>query len=349
MPAPTVPQRVTLLYRGVRPGVELLALLGEEFDVDMVSAPLELARGGPSPDAVIVDVPVVVRPAVCQQVRQHYRGPLIVLLQHGDNSHDLPPDRNRTLLTRPFSTRELAVALAASAAALPAADRAGHLWLLPPHGAQDRGPNPARPTQGRSTVAQAVPRLGRSLRERRLVRVSGILAAAAVAFMVAFGLANQSDRCPPRCDALTDAGDLTSPSGTTVRAVGVGPETIDSGVGGAGPTTTNPGVSSTAVGGSRADVATSGVARRSTTTSRSSGVPSPTSPPDPTRPQPSASSTTAPTTTRPRPTTTTTTSSTTTTTTTDPSASARLAPLAWEVSSPSGSGVIDPAAGRARP
>jgi hypothetical protein len=317
MPAPTVPQRVTLLYRGVRPGVELFALLGEEFDLDMISAPLELARGGPSPDAVIVDVPAVVRPAVCQQVRQHYRGPLIVLLQRGDNSHDLPPDRNRTLLTRPFSTRELAVALAASAPALPAADRAGHLRLLPPDGAQDRRPNPAGPTKGTSTVAQVVPRLGRSLRERRLLRVSAILAAAAVAFTVAFGLTNQSGRCPPRCDALTGAGDLTSPSSTTVWAVGVGPETIDSGAGGAGPTTSTPGVSSTAVGGSGADVATSGATRSSTTTSRSSGVPNPTSPPDPTRPRPSVSSTTAPTTTRPRPTTTTT-SPTTTTTTTDP-------------------------------
>jgi hypothetical protein len=315
MPAPTVPQRVTLLYRGVRPGVELFALLGEEFDLDMISAPLELARGGPSPDAVIVDVPAVVRPAVCQQVRQHYRGPLIVLLQRGDNSHDLPPDRNRTLLTRPFSRRELAVALAASAPALPAADRAGRLRLLPPHGARDRTPSPAGPTKGRSRVAQVVPRVGRSLRERRLVRVSAILAAAAVAFMVAFGLTNQSGRCPPRCGTLTGAGDLTSPSGTTVRTVGVvGPETTDSGVGGTGPTTTNPGVSSTAVGGGRADVATSGAARSSTTTSRSSGVPNPTSPPDPTRPRPSVSSTTAPTTTRPRPTTTTTTSPTTTTT-----------------------------------
>jgi hypothetical protein len=289
MPAPKVPQRVSLLYRGVRPGVELLALLGEGRAVNVVKAPLELSRGGPPADVVIVDVPADDRRAVCEQVRDHYRGPLIVLLHPADNSHDLPPDHSRTLLTRPFSLRELVVAVAASAPAPPASDPAGRL-----------------------------PRLGRSWRERRLVRVLAILVPAALAFIGAFGLADQSDRCPPRCDELTGADDLTSSSATTVQAVGVGPETIASGVGVADPTTTDPSVGPTTVGGSRTDAPTSGPIRISTTTSWSSRVPSPTSPPDPTRPQPSASSTTAPTTTRPRPSTTTT-SLASTTTTTDPS------------------------------
>jgi hypothetical protein len=299
MPAPTVPQRVTLLCRGMGPGTELLvALLGEAPALKLISEPLELARGGP-PDVVVVDVPAEDRPAVCERIRHHYRGPLVVLLHPGDDSHDLLPDRTRTLLTRPFSMRELAVALATSAPAPPGA--AG----------TERG-----------TVARAVPRLVRSVRERRLVRVSAILAAAALAFLVAFGLANQSDRCPPRCAALTGADGLTSSSDTTPQAVGVGPETVDSGVGASGPTTTNPGGTSTAVGGSRAAVATSGATRVSTTTPRSSRVPNPTSP-GPTRSQPSAPSSTAPTTTRPRPSTTTTTTTATTTTTTVPSASAR--------------------------
>jgi hypothetical protein len=316
MPAPKVPQRVTLLYRGVRPGVELLGLLGEDRAVNVIKAPLELSRGGPPADVVIVDVPAEDRRVVCEQVRQHYRGPLIVLLHPADNSHDLPPDPSRTLLTRPFSLRELTVAVAASAPAPPASDPAGRLGSLLPHGTQDRRANPDWDKRG-STVAPAVPRLVRSWRKRRLVRVSAILVPAALAFIGAFGLANQSDDCSPRCDELTGADDLTSSSGTTVQAVGVGPETIDSGVGVAGPTTTDPSLGPTAVGGSRTDTPTGGATRISTTTSWPSRVPSPTSPPDPTRPQPSASSTTAPTTTRPRPSTTTTTSSTTTTT--DPS------------------------------
>jgi hypothetical protein len=305
MPARTVPQRVTLLCRGVRLGVDLLAVLVEERAVNLISAPLELARGGPPADVVIVDVPAEDRRAVCEEVRYHYRGPLIVVLHPGDNSHDLPPDRGRTLLTRPFSMRDLTMALAACAPAPPASDPGTS-------GAGDKG---------RTTVVQAVPRLVRSLGKRRLVRVSAVLAAAALAFMVAFGLANQGGRCPPRCATLTGADGLTSSSGTTLQGVGAGPETVDSGVGASGPTTPNPSGSSTAVGGSRADVATSGATRISTTTARSSRVPNPTSP-GPTRSQPSASSSTAPTTTRPRPSTTTTTAATTTTTTA-PSASGR--------------------------
>jgi hypothetical protein len=320
MPARTVPQRVTLLCSGVRLGVDLLAVLVEERAVNLISAPLELARGEPPADVVIVDVPAEDRRAVCEEVRHHYRGLLIVLLHPGDNSHDLPPDRSRTLLTRPFSMRDLTIALGASA---PASDPAARLRLVPPAGAQDPGTSPAG-DKGRTTVVQAVPRLVRSLGKRRMVRVSAILGAAALAFIVAFGLANQGDRCPPGCDELIGADDLTSSSGTTVRPAGVGQETIDSSVGVAGPTTTDPSGSPTAVGGSRTDVATGGATRIATTTSRSSGVPDPTSSPDPTRPQPGAPSTTVPTTTRPRPTTTITTSTTTpTTTTTDPSASAR--------------------------
>src|SRR5687767_14902546 len=141
MPAPTVPQRVTLLYRGLRPGVELLALLGEDRAVNVIKAPLELSTGGPPADVVIVDVPAEDRRVVCEQVREHYRGPLILPLHPGDSSHDLPPDRSRTLLTRPFSLRELAVAVAASAPAPPASDPAGRLGLFLPHGAEDGGVN----------------------------------------------------------------------------------------------------------------------------------------------------------------------------------------------------------------
>jgi hypothetical protein len=309
MPPPMVPQRVTLLYSGVLPGIELLPLLGDGRAVSLISGPLELARDGPPIDVVVADVPAEDRRAICEQIRHHYRGPLIVLLDPRDNSHDLPPDHSRTLLTRPFSMRDLEVALAASAPALPASDPGGRLRLLPPHETHGRSPD-----KERTTVAQAVPRLVRSLQERRLVRVSAILAAAALAFMVTFGLVNKSDRCPPRCDALTRADGLTSSSGTTVQVVGVGPDTIDSGVGAAGPTTTNASGGSAATGGSQTDVATSGAARSSRITSWSSGAPSPTSPPDPTHPQPTAAPTTAaPTTTRPKSSTSTSTSTTTTT------------------------------------
>jgi hypothetical protein len=325
MTARMVPQRITLLCSGVRVGVDLLAVLVEERAVRLISAPMELATGGPPADVVIVDVPAEDRRAVCEEVRHHYRGHLVVLLHPEDNRHDLPPDRRRTLLTRPFSMRDLAVALAPSGAPPAASDPPARLRLVPPAGAQDPGTDPAG-DKGRTTAVHAVPRLVRSLGQRRMVRMSAILGAAALAFIVAFGLANQGGRCPPRCDGLIGADDLTaSSSATSVEAVGVGPETVDSSVGVAGPTTTDPSGRPTAVAGSRTDVATGGATRSSTTTSRSSGVSDSTSSPDPTRPQSSAPPTTVPTTTGPRPTTTTSSATTTTvaTTTTDPSARAR--------------------------
>ena len=305
---PNAPQRVTLLYRGARLGAELLALLGEERLVNVISSPVELAKGGPPADAVVVDVPLEDRRAVCEQVRRHYHGRLIVLLNLGDNSRDLPPDHSRILLTRPFSMRDLAVALAGSRPTQPALDPLGHLRLVqPPRGVQDRGKS--------DRVVPAAPRPARSWRERRLLRISVIAIAAALAFTGAFALVNQRKGCGPGCDELTGAG-RTSPSGTTFQAVPMGPDTIDSGAGTVASTTTDSSVGLAADAGSGAGAATSGATRISPTTTWRSGAPSPTSPPDPTHPQTSAPSPTVPKTTAPRASTTTTTSTSTTTTTT---------------------------------
>lgn len=305
---PNAPQRVTLLYRGARLGAELLALLGEERLVNVISSPAELAKGGPPADVVVVDIPQPDRRAVYEQVRRQYHGPLIVLLNPGDNSRDLPPDHSRVLLTRPFSMRDLSVALAGSRPTQPTLDPVGHLRLVvPPHGSQDR----ARPDR----VVPAVPRPVRSWRDRRKLRVAVVAIAAALAFTGAFALVTRSNGCGPGCDELTGA-DLTSPSGTTFQAVPMGPDTIDSGAGTVASTTTVSSAGPVAEGGLLTDAATSGTARIAPTTAGRSAAPGPTAPPDPTRPQTSAPPSTAPKTTTTRASTTTTTTSTTTTTTT---------------------------------
>ena len=316
MPAPKVRQRVTLLYRGVKLGVELLALLGEERAVNVISTPLELAKDGPPTDVVVVDVPAEDRRTVCEEVRRHYRGPLIVLLSQQDNSHDLPTDRSWTLLTRPFSMRELAVALAASTTPPPPVpDPARRLRLLRPHRAQDRRTK-AGPDTGRSTVGQAIPPPKRRWRKRRAVRVSAISIVAALLFMGAFALVNQRDPCGPGCDELTGA-DLTSPPSTTVGPLGAVPYTADPEVGVVGPTTTETSGRPTADEGSGIVGATDSPARISTSTASPSEAPTPTTSKNPNRPPPSAPSTIAPTTSKPRaPTTTVTTTTTPTTTTT---------------------------------
>jgi len=299
----------------VRLGAELLALLGEERQIDVINSPIKLAKGRPPADVVVIDVPAQDRRAACEQVRRHHRGRLIVLLGLGDSSHDLPPDHNRTVLTRPFSMHQLSAALAVSTPTRPTSDPAGVLRLALARGAQTGRTEPT-PGAGHGTVAPAVPRPARSWRERRLMRVSAISITAALLFMGAFALVNKSGRCGPGCDELTGA-DLASPSSTTVGAVGAGAYTADPGIG-VGSTTTAPSVDSTADEGSGSDGATSSPARISATTAWSSGAPTPTSSKDPSRSQPSAPSTIASTTTKPRASTTIATATTTPTTTTIP-------------------------------
>ena len=303
MPGTHLPQSVTFLYGGVRLGTELLALLGEEFHIDVISSPVELAKRPPT-DVVVVDVPAENRRVACEAVRRHHRGPLIVLLSQGDSRHDLPPDQNRTLLRHPLSIRRLSVALAETAPTRPVLDPARHLQVLPLHGAPAGGTDSSRGA-GRSPARR---------REHRLVRVAAISVAAALLFAGAFAVVNHGGRCGPGCDALAGT-DLAAPSSTTVPlpAVQAGPVTNDGRI---DPTTTSdPGVSPTADGESQVDAAGAGTTAIAGPSPSSGGSPSPSSTPDPTRPQPTAAPTTASTTTRPKPSTSTTTTTAPTTTT----------------------------------
>jgi hypothetical protein len=319
MPGKNAPQSVTFLYRGVRLGTELLALLGEQRHVNVIGSPVELAKGPPT-DVVVIDVPAQDRWAACEQVRRHYRGPLIVLLGQGESGRALPPDHNRTLLTRPFSIRQLSVALAMPGQALPNWDPAGYLQLVPSPAARSGGTEPS-PGPARSLAARAAPRLGRSWRDRRLVRVSAISVMAALLFMGAFAVVSQGDRCGSGCDKLSGA-DLVSPSSIMVPLGQDSPAATGPGAGMVDSTTNDPDASPTANGESRVDGAGSGATPSSATRASLSGAPTPTltpdptSAPDPTRPQPTAAPTTAPTTTRPKTSTSTSTSTTATTATT---------------------------------
>jgi hypothetical protein len=313
MSRPGSPQDVTLLYWGEQRRTELVPLLGQEHQLSVISSPAALATGEQSVDVLVVDVPKLIRRGFCEQVRRHYQGWLVVLLDPGDSSHDLPPDHNRMLLTRPFSGQELLAALAGSAPLQHSSDPADDPRTVVPERAQ-RTKVSSRLGRGRSLVAHAVARLVGGWRERRLVRVSAIPLIAALLFAVAFMLV-QVAGCGAACDELTGA-DRTSPS-TADAPVGAWPATPASSAAEAGSTTTDPSVGSTTDAGSWVDGVTGGTPRIAGTTVASSGGPDPTSPPAPTRPQP----TTAPTTTSPKssaPTTTATTTNTTTTTTTAP-------------------------------
>src|SRR5919106_1188220 len=247
-------QNVTLLYWGERRRTELVALLAQECRPNIVKSAVELAKGGQSADVLLVDVPPLIRRSTGEQARRHHRGRLIVLLDPGDSSLDLPPDHNRTLLTRPLSVQELSAALAGSAPLQPPSDPTDDPRTVLARSAKAHETT-SRLGSERSLVAHVVPRLARSWRERRLVRLSAISLIAALAFMAAFALANRDAACGADCDELT-AADLASPS-TTITPVVAGLDMHASSTTMAGPTTTDPSGGLTADAASRADGDTS--------------------------------------------------------------------------------------------
>jgi hypothetical protein len=286
-----VPQRVTLFHGGERPCTTVLTLVVEEHQLQVISSPAELATGGPPADVVVVEVPAKYRRAACEQLRRHYHGRLIVLLDPGDSCPDLPPDPNRTLLAHPVAIHELSAALAGSAPF----QSTGDPRLVLPRRAQFHGADPGLGT-GRGMVAEVVPWLAQSWRERRLVRVSTISVTVALLVTAAFVLVTQGAGCGSACDELTDAN-LTFPSSTTFIAVAPGQDTTDSSTGIVGPAGTDSTAGPAAAGGDQADGATSSTPGVARTTAGSSGAPNPTSPPDPTLPASTAPTTAAPTTT----------------------------------------------------
>jgi hypothetical protein len=298
---------VTLVSWGKVLEVGLRLLLVQERQLQVISSPVELAKGIPSADVVVVDVPAEDRRAACERVRRHHRGRLLVLLDPGDSRDDLPPYPHQTLLTRPFFVYELSAALAGSRPTQPTPDPANQPPAVLPR--KPLFPRARSRLGSDGVVAHVVLGLMRSWRERRLVGLSAVSLTAVLLVGVVFVLIAQGAGCGLACDELTGA-DRTSPPRTTVIAVG--PATTASSVGLVGPTTTDSSVDPTTGGRSRVNSATSrpGIAKA---TAESSGTPRSTSPPDPT-PPPTAAPTTAPTTTTPKPSTTITTTTTTTTT-----------------------------------
>jgi hypothetical protein len=99
-------------------------------------------------DLVVLDVPRAGRAVAFQQLRRRYHGPVVVLVERGDDGHGLPADPVRTLLARPFSSDELRAALGLPA--LPAGPHRGTTRSAgaPPGapGPSARSPEPPRPT-----------------------------------------------------------------------------------------------------------------------------------------------------------------------------------------------------------
>src|SRR6266511_566140 len=99
-----------MLSRGGRLGTLAVQALGEGRSLSCLESPADLADWAHPPvDGVLLDFPRRQRGIVYRQLRQRYRGPVLALLDSGDDGGGLPSDRGPlAILRRPFSGEELA-------------------------------------------------------------------------------------------------------------------------------------------------------------------------------------------------------------------------------------------------
>jgi len=133
-------------------------------------------------DLVVLDVPRAGRAAAFQQLRRRYQGPVVVLVERGDDGHALPADEARTLLARPFSSHDLRAALGLPApparrpaairpsppAALPAAKTAAPAATEAPATLAGKAPTLVAPPAGTGGVVAMFPSAGDERTSRRV-------------------------------------------------------------------------------------------------------------------------------------------------------------------------------------
>ena len=103
-----MPRHVVLLTRDASLVVAVKALLGDEDRVSELESPQELPPVGELPvDAVVIDLPSASRKASIERVRGRFSGPLVVLLEHGEDPAKARITYRCSVLTRPFGMSQL--------------------------------------------------------------------------------------------------------------------------------------------------------------------------------------------------------------------------------------------------
>src|SRR6266487_6305341 len=107
-PAVIVAQRVVVLSRNGRLGTLAVQALGDARSLACFESPIDLADWARPPvGVVLMDFPRRDRGIVYRQLRQRYRGPVLALLDSGDEGGGLPEGRGPlATLQRPFSGEE---------------------------------------------------------------------------------------------------------------------------------------------------------------------------------------------------------------------------------------------------
>jgi len=108
------PRRVVLLSRDTSLVALFAAALAPRDELTVVESVGELAatlQDQPDADAVMLDLPAPLRREVCEQVRDRYRGRLLVAADQEAETQGWPTDHARRFLIRPFPVTELSRAL----------------------------------------------------------------------------------------------------------------------------------------------------------------------------------------------------------------------------------------------
>jgi hypothetical protein len=191
----TVERRVVLLSRD--PGLAMIAehLLSNGDRIAHFHSAAELSDWSTSTvAAVILDSQPQARRLSYKQVRDRYDGPLVMLLDKGERRPDLPPDRARQFLHRPFQAAELSKLLATPTSELAPFEAAiitawSRHATAEPAGEARRGP---------SYRINWRPSL------RRRARAWAATVVAVVGLLVVFGASDQGG-CAPACTSLGGA------------------------------------------------------------------------------------------------------------------------------------------------
>jgi hypothetical protein len=156
-------------------------------------SPAELTDWSPvAVTAVVLDSRPPNHQLSYKQVRDRYRGPLVMLLDRGERRPNLPPDGARRYLHRPFSAADLAAVLARPPAALGTLENA----IIDTWG-RHAAPDPPSPlaTDGLSYRTSWGPST------RRRVRIWAATVAALMGLLLVFNVSDQGP-CGPGCTSF---------------------------------------------------------------------------------------------------------------------------------------------------
>jgi hypothetical protein len=164
-----------------------------------------------------------------KQVRDHYRGPLVILLDRGERNPSLPPDGARRYLYRPFSAADIATALGTPPPKLGKLETAViDAW------SRHAGPDAAKRPSGLSY------RVGWGKSARRRLRAWVWTVAAMVGVLLVFSVSGQS-RCGPSCTRMSAvAGAVAGASESPTPLTSQPPAQGGGASGGGGGTSTTP-------------------------------------------------------------------------------------------------------------